>query len=283
MKSSHFFDLDVLIDVKSKVWVVSRTNPKVPIIKIPKSEFNLIRKGIYRKYNQSIKIGGDSYWISEDLMNSLKIRCKNLKQDISDLSFSMQEFMNKEIIENVDFDILINNFQHLKNSGDDIYIICSKNNKKNYEIIIKKLEDKFLELGVQVKNFYYLSETFYNRDNDDISHKKVRLLLQHLIGYKTEGDKFIDDVIEEYDTINFYDDEVSTIALSIDSGKMFEFIISNTDDVLKSIIKENIKHTEKKIVVNQITNNSVNKFIKKDVIIRWSNIKTFENFIYRLK
>jgi hypothetical protein len=282
MRQGHFFDLDVLINVDNKIWIVNKTKPSIPVVKISKSDFNLIKKGIYRKDKQSLTIGGSSYWIPEDLMNKIKIRCKNLKCDITELAFSMQEFMNPSVIENLDFDINVENFQHLKNTRDDIYVICSKNSERNYTSIIEKLNEKLSNLGLVIKNFYYLSETFYNRDKDDITHKKVRMLLQHLVGLKTDGDKFTDDEIEEYDRVYFYDDEMKCISLAKDSNKVFEFIISNTEEPIKERIKDLIKNDDKVVVVNQITNNKINPFIQTEVNIEWSNLKkTFESFNYK--
>lgn len=279
---AHFFDINVLVNVNNKVWIISKTNPSSPIVKISKHEFNLIKNGIYRKYNQSLSMGGQSYWLPEDLMNNLKVRCKNLKCDITDLSFSLQEFMNASVIENLDFDVFVEHFQHLKNTNDDIYVICSKNNKKNYEKIIKKLIDKMADFGLVIKDFYYLSETFYNRDKDEISHKKVKLLLQHLIGYKSDTDKFTDEEITQYDRVYFYDDETNAISLANDSIKLFDFMISNTDDIIKSSIKNIINDGDKVIIVNKVTNNKVNTFVIKEVLIEWSNIKkTFESFIFK--
>lgn len=279
---SHFFDLDVLINVKNKVWIICKTKPSIPIVKISQSEFNLIKKGGYRKYNQSLSIGNMLYFISEDLMNNLKIRCKNLKCDITDLSFSMQEFMNPSVIEDLDFDILVNNFHHLKNTNDDIYVICSKNNEKNYNLIIEKLKDKLSDYGLIIKDFYYLSETFYNRDQDGITHKKVKLLIQHLLGFKTDDNKFINEEIEEYERVYFYDDEMNSISLAIDCNKLFDFLIGNTEDELKSIIKDIVSNNDKIVVVNQVTNNKVNPFITKEVLIEWRHLKkTFESFIYK--
>ena len=72
---AHFFDLSVLIGLESKVWIVSKIKPSIPIIKISESEFNLIKKGIYIKYNQKFRFGNQDYWISEDLANQIKIKC----------------------------------------------------------------------------------------------------------------------------------------------------------------------------------------------------------------
>ena len=282
MRQAHFFDLDTLIDVNNKIWIVDKTKPSIPVVKISKSDFNLIKKGIFRKYDQRLNIGGTSYWLPEDLMNSIKIRCKNLKCDITGLSFSMQEFMNPSIIEEMNFDINIQNFEHLKNTRDDIYVICSKNSERNYSSIIEKLKEKLADQGLIIKNFYYLSETFYNRDKDDITHKKVRMLLQHLIGLKTDGDKFTDGEIEEYDRVYFYDDEINAVVLAKDSNKVFEFIVSKTEENLKSRIKDIIKSNDKVVIVRQITNNKINPFLETEVLLEWSNLKkTFESFNYK--
>ena len=282
MKSAHFFDLDVLISVKSDVWIVSKTNPKYPIIKITTSEFNLIKKGVYRKYNTPLKISDIDYWLPENLYNDIKIKCKNHRVDITSLAFSMQEFMNSEIIDNLEHSILLHNFQHLKNTNDDIYVICSKNSENNYLPIIKKLNVKLSELGLKIEKFYYLSETFYNRDTDYITHKKVRLLIQHLIGKKTDDNKFIEEDIKKYQNVYFYDDEVKVIELAKNSAQMFDFLISNTDKDLVSVIKSDLKSQEHFIFVKQVTHNLANPIQETKVPIKFSNIvKTFESFKYR--
>ena len=279
---AHFFDIDVLVDINSKVWLISKTKPSSPVLKISKHEFNLIKKGIYKRYNQRLMIGDTYYWLSDGIMNNLKVRCKNLRCNITDLSFSMQEFMNPSVVENLDFLIKEYHFGHLKNTKDDIFVICSKNTEKNYKVVVDKLVEKMADVGLVIKDFYYLSETFYNRDKDNISHTKVKLLLQHLIGYKSEGDKFIVDEIKQYDRVYFYDDELNAISLANDCNTIFDFIISNTDDSLKSIIKDIIKEGDKVVIVNKVTNNKVNPFVVKEIRIMWSNIKkTFESFIYK--
>jgi hypothetical protein len=279
VKKSHFFDIDTLIRIDSQVWIVSKMNPSIPLIKLTQSEFNLIKKGIYRRHDSPLTLAGVNYWLPKNLLEELKIKSKNSKVDITDLVFSMQEFMNSSVIENLDYKILVSHFQHLKNKTDDIYVICSKNNKKNYEVIISKLEKELEKMGLIIKNYYYLSETFYNRDTDYISHRKVRLLLQHLVGYKTDDDKFTDSEITKYDRIYFYDDEPNAISLALDINDILHFLIKKTDDIISSNIRDTIKRTEHVLVVNRITNNRINPIDSKEVVIEISNIiKTFESF-----
>lgn len=278
---AHFFDIETILVMDSKVWIVDKTNPKVPIVKISKSDFNLIKNGIYKSQNNSIYFGGSTYWIPEELMNVIKIKCKNLKIDITNLIFSMQEYMNPDVIETLEYDINIENLVHLKNTTDDIYFICSKNTKNNYEKIIKKIEEKLENIGLSVKKYYFISDTFYNRDLDEVAHKKVRLLLQHLIGMKTEGDKFIEEELQKYDEIEFYEDDDNTISLAIDCNKLLQLIIDNSDSAIKSKIKDLLK-SETVLYVNQVSPNKVKRFSKTKVLVEYHNlIKTFERFNWK--
>lgn len=279
---SHFFDLDTILTTNNKVWIVDKTIPNIPIMKITQSDFNLIKKGIYKSQRNSINFNGQTYWLPTDLFERLKIKAKNNKTNVSNLAFSLQEFMNKELIENLEYDINLENILHLKNTDDDIYVICSKNTKRNYELMISKIEDKLKENGLFIKKFYFISETFYNRVSDEIAHKKVRLLLQHIVGLKTEGDKFTEEKLNQYDELFFYDDEENVIKLSKESNKLLTVLLSKTDIKLKEIIKEDLKSKNHTLYVNLITGNKVNRFVTTKVDIQFSNLITvFESFKWR--
>jgi hypothetical protein len=276
---AHFFDLDVILSTNSKVWLIDKTKPNVPIMKISESDFNLIKNGIYKSQGNSIDFGGHTYWIPTEMFETLKVKAKNYRADISNLAFSMQEFMNKELIENLEYTINLENILHLKNTDDDIYVICSRNNKTNYELMISKIEDKLKDNGLFVKKFYYISETFYNRSSDDISHKKVRLLLQHIVGLKTESDKFTDEKLDQYDELFYYDDEENTIKLAKESNRFLTILLSNTDTDIKERVKEELKSKSHTLYVNYFTGNKVNRFVSTKVDIQFSNLITvFESF-----
>ena len=70
--NGHFFDLNSLITMNSKVWIVNTRTPNKPLIRISKSEFNLLRKGVYKKDNINFNIDGQTYWLSEELFNKIK-------------------------------------------------------------------------------------------------------------------------------------------------------------------------------------------------------------------
>jgi hypothetical protein len=281
--NAHFFDLNTAIVVESEVWIVSKKNPNQPLVKISQSDFNLIRKSIFRNKGESIKIDDVEYWIESELFEKIKNRCKSLKVEITELAFSMQEFMKPELIKSLDYKIWKEHFINLKNSDDDIYFICSKNTKSNYEYLIEKLETYLRdELGLKIKNYYFISETFYNRDEDRTAHKKVRLLLQHLTGYKTDGDLFTSEELPKYQKIYFYDDEVKTLNLASSINDVLRFLLSNTETELKKNIESFIKSNKITLEIKSVTYNKVNMFSKKEVVLSLDRImKTYERFINR--
>lgn len=281
--NAHFFDLNTLITINSKVWIVENTNPNTPLLRISKHEFNLIKKGVYKNFNIKVKLSGNDYWISEEIYNNLKVSCKNKKANIADLAFSMQEFMNPEIIEKGDYQIHIENIRHLKNTQDDIFIICSKNSKKAYEPIIEKLEDKIKELGLSIKKYFFISETFYNKDKAEIVNAKTKLLLQFLIGLKIEDNKFINEEVERYDGVTLYEDDANTVKMLMNANDTLHFLVNNTEEALKEQIRTTIKDKECEIIIKQVTFNKANIFIDSKVELQWRNIvRKFESFQYDL-
>jgi hypothetical protein len=276
--NAHIFDINTLIQISGKVWIVSKRNPNTPILKIDQSDFNLIKKGVWKTTGTPIKISDINYYITNDLFESIKIKCKKMNLNITDLSFSMQEFMNPDIIKDLDIKIIKEHLVYLKNSPDDIYIICSKNTKLNIQPTIKKLEEYLMELGLSVKNYYFISETFYNRNEDKIAHKKIKVLLQHLIGLKTDNDQFTDEEITQYDEVFFYEDDISTIKLTKTSNDILKFLFDNSTDEIKEKINECL-NKDLILNLNEVTYNKVNLF-KVDRIKLTINklFKTFESF-----
>jgi SpoVK/Ycf46/Vps4 family AAA+-type ATPase len=276
---SHFFDIDVLIKLNNQAWVIDKNNPNIPIMKISKSDFNLIQSGIYRKQNNRIDFNDKTFWLPTNLVNKIKIKSKNHKADFSNLAISLQEFLNKDIIDEMEFDLDLDIISKLKNTQDDIYIICSKQTRRNYQSLIDKLHNKLKEQGILIKNFYYISENFYNQNNDDIKFKKMRLILQHLTGYKTEGDKFIDVEILKYVRAYYYDNNYDTLKIAEDINDLLGILLSKTERGLSDVIKEDIKDFRPTLFVNKINDNQYNKVETKKTILSLNKlIKTFESF-----
>ena len=277
--NAHFIELDIILKTESKPWIVDKLNPNIPIMKMDISEFNLFKSGVYKYQGNKISFNGKVFWLSNEFMNKLKVKCKKYKVDISNLGVSMQEFLNPEVIENIKFDIDISLFRPIINTNDDIYIICSKNTKSNFEKQISKLEEKLEEIGLKVKKYYYISETFYNKDDDEISYLKSKLILQHLLGLKTDGDKLSNEEVESYNQITFYDDNLKSIQMCRDINNILENLLLKTEKEIKLLVKDKIKNDDNLLLIKEFTHNKANRFKEYNVQLEYSNIiKSFENF-----
>jgi len=274
-----FIDLNVLLKIENQAWVVDKKNANTPILKISKSDFNLIKSGIFKSQGNKVDFNGRNYYLPTSLMNEMKIKTKSYNVDFANLGISLQEFMNKDLIEKMDYQINEEIISELKNNVDDIYVICSNQTKKAYETIIEKIKEEFYKNGLKIKTFYPISENFMNQNDDDIKFKKMRLLLQHLVGYKTDGDKFKDDEITRYDQIHFYDNYSETLKITKEMNNLLEFILSRTEDGLRSVIKEDVNDFKPNLWVHKENENKLNKRSSDKVILNISKIvKTFENF-----
>lgn len=279
MVKAHFFDIDTLLEVKGEAWIVDKDNPSVPILKISSSDFNLIENGIYRKQNNKIEFNGKTFWLPTELFNKIKIKAKTFKANFGNLAISLQEFYNKGIIDEMNIKLNLDVISKLKNTQDDIYIICSKQTKRNYQTPIEKLEVELKKIGLKIKDFYFINENLYRIDNDEVRFKKMRLILQHLIGYKTDGLKFIDEELTQYSKISYYDNEVDTLKISEDINNLLELTLTNTQEGLKNVIKEILIDEKPQLLVNKINTNHVNQIETKKIILSLSHtIKKFESF-----
>jgi hypothetical protein len=116
-------------------------------------------------------------------------------------------------------------------------------------------------------------------ESDSVKYKKSRLLLQHLIGYKTDGDKFIDTELKKYTKINFYDVEWDTLSICKEINVLLNFLVDNTKSGLKDIIKEDVKEFNPQLTVNRVSDNSINRIESQSAILEIGKIvKKFENF-----
>lgn len=275
----HFFDIDAIIKVNSKPWIIDRLNPTIPIMKIENYEFNIFKSGIYKSQNNKLNFNGKDFWLSNEFFNSLKVRCKKMKIDISNLAISMREFLDSDITDNIDFSIDIKFFNNIINTNDDIYIICSKQNKNSYKKQIEQIEKKLFEIGLAINNYYFISETFFNKDDDEISFTKTKLIIQHLLGLKANDKVITSEEIKKYDEIYIYDTNKKAIETFKNINHIINILLSKSDIKAKLLSKERIKENDLLIKVIEVTDNKVNKSIETIVTIEFSNlIKKFEVF-----
>lgn len=279
MNVGVFIDFDALVSIDNKIWVVDKKNANVPLMKISKTEFNLIKSGVYKNQGNKIDFNGKTFYLPTNLWNNIKIKSKNYNTNLSDIALSLQEFLNKEMIDGLDFELNDKLIDHIMNEVVDLYIICSKQVKERYSTMIEKVTQELRLKGLKIKNFYFISENFTNLNEDDIRFKKIRLFLQHLIGYKTEQDHFVDEEITKFEQIHYYDNNSQTLKLTQEINNTLEFLLSRTDDGLRNVIKEDIEDYKPVLWCHKVNSNQVNWVENKKVVLNISKIiTTFENF-----
>lgn len=275
---AHFFDIDTLIKSDAKVCVVDKGKPSLILMRIPVSDFNLIRNGVYRAQGNRIAFAGTDYFLPDEVMNGLKIACKKARVDVSNLAFSMREFMDPELIGMSNHSVDLDAFRHLTNTQDDVYILCSRNTKKAYGTVIDRLEEKMAELGVKPKRYYFVSETFYHRDEDAVIFDKVRLVLQHLVGLRTDGRRFTDEVVEAYDSVHLYDDDRETTEMALGASDVLAVLAGNSEESVRDMIRDSVG-AGRVLEVSLVTTNRVRKFETARVSIEYGKlIRSFESF-----
>jgi hypothetical protein len=278
-KSAHIFDIDdTLWNVKRQVWIIDKMKPQIPIIKLDKSDFNLIESGIYRSQDNLIRFNGKEFFLPSDLMEHLKIRVKKEKSDIGNLGFSMQEFLDKDLIDNLEFEILSENIEHVKNKIDDIYAISSKVIKSKYNKMLDKLDEKLADIGLNIKEYYLISETFNNQNEDENIFKKGIVILKHLIGLNIKDSQFVNEECDMYNCVNYYDSDDYIINRLEELQDQFEHLYYNSEENVQELILN--RFNEKlKINLNIVTTNEVNKFIKNEICLsRPKRLMMFESF-----
>ena len=109
---------------------------------------NLFKNDVYKKQGNKIEYNGKVYWLPNELFEKLKVIAKNKKIGMLDFAISLKEFLNEDIIDELDFTINWESISNLKNKNEDIYILCSNNTKRYYGKPIQKLMEKLKWEGI---------------------------------------------------------------------------------------------------------------------------------------
>lgn len=264
-KAIHFFDLDrTLWSIDSTLWIIEKSNPGKPLLKLSKKDATYILAGIYKNDEQMIEYNGKSFWISEDMFEKIQKKRKNIK--LEELGLSFIENTNPDYYTNVKF--FIENIRHLSGKEDiEIGILSARHSVDNDNEVLKVLREKLDELGLEIKKFYYTGDSFSVQNTTKAPIDKMKVLLEHMVGFHIEGNHFVPVKQDFYPEIHFYDDENQNINVANDVQEFFEEYLKNTEDVVFNRISKTIGEKEPKLFTHLITNNQLDRFETTEVIL----------------
>jgi hypothetical protein len=265
-RKAHIFNLDnLIVDYNPMVWIIDKNKPNEPILKINKSDYDVLKMDVYKGQDLSISFNGKKVYINQNILDLINKKIKN-KDNIEELSFSFREFTNPEDC-GIKPEYDLSYINHLKNSNDDIYFIVTKGSDKKFSYLYNPLIDELNKNGIIVKQIYYLNQSYFAQNKDQNIKKICYIIIQNLLGKEIENGKVGEELDgRKYDMVEYYDSNYVSI-------NKIKLQISNFINQLN--IDPSIRN--KKLLLKKATSNMLN--IYKDVPVDLSkHIKTFEYF-----
>lgn len=286
-KPIHFFDLDgTLWNIDNRIWIIDKETPHKPIIRLDNYEKQKILSGLYVKEGFKIEYNGEEYFISSRIFDKIQ---RKKKIPIERLGISWIEFVDDSYINNSKSKFLFNNINHLRNQDVNICLLTGRAHRERHAGILNELRKKLRDIGIEIYKIYFVSDKFYQKQNENISLNKVHILLEHLVGLKIEDGKFKPFKQDWFNNVYFYDDEKINIDYSNDIQKIFDRVMKNTDDELFNIVMERLNSYDCVLSNNLVTNNDVNLFDTQEIVLKSPSkfpikiddkyIKNFNNFL----
>ena len=286
----HLFDLDgTLWAIKNSAWVIKKDKPSKPILKLKSGEISSILSGVYINDEIDINYNGKKYWISEELFEKIKKMRPNIKKE--DLGISFYEFIDPKYYDSLKF--YKENIRHLIGIDNvDIGILSARFSNEKDKMLLVALKDELENVGINIDKFYYVGDHFLPNVNMNINVRKANILLEHLVGFHIEKDRFVPIKQDLYKEVHFYDDEPHNIFVANDIQDMLDGYLENTEDEVHNRIINNITTNKPILYNNLITNNKLNRFKTTKVeltepvkfpIVKEMKIVNFNTFINEKK
>lgn len=264
---AHFFDLDyTLWKTSARTWIIDKNNPDNYIIRINSNEDQLLTTGYYKNDNLPIYYNGIKAWLSKTLYDKILKKKPNIILD--NIGISHREYSDAQLIENQtkDFILYIHNIKHLNNQT--IHILTARPSMDNHKNLIDELKLSLNAFNIEIGKQYFVNDNKYIDVNGSSAERKCLILLQHLIGYKIEGNEFVPILVDKYEDIQFYDDDDLNVIACQNINKYFNNILTQTPDWLVEKITNRVNLNDLKLTINQVTSNIINPFIQQTIKIK---------------
>jgi hypothetical protein len=261
----HFFDLDgTLWSIKTNAWIIDTRKPGVPILKLRDSELKLILAGVYINEEIYIEYNGETYWIGKKLLDRIKKFKPNIKEEYLGLSF--YEKLDPKFYDNLK--IYKENIRHLvEGEKCDIGILSARYSDEKDTLLLTTLKKELEDIGLDIDKFYYVNDYYKPMNDTQTSTKKANVLIEHLVGFHIQDDKFVPLKQDRYEKVYFYDDEPSNIDVANNIQEFLDGYLENSEDEVYNRIIKVIKEKKPTLYTNLITNNSLNRFKTTEIIL----------------
>lgn len=265
MNKCHIFNIDnLLIHFEQRVWVVEKSKPNKCLFKIDKSDFDLIKSGIYRTQNLAINFGGTTYFVDENFLDKLKLKVKK-SVDTEELTFSFREFVNPDTVEDLKVIYDLTSVEHIENTNDSVFLITTRTTESKYSKFHNILKDKLKEKGIIVIQTYYLNQSMFAQNKDENIKKISNTIISNLLNKNIKNNKLTEDLDRFFSEVHYYDNNY--------------VILNKLEKQLNRFI--NVLYTgmiDKKVFLNKVTSNILNPIIFNEFKLLTKYIKTFESF-----
>ena len=265
MNKCHIFNIDnLLVQFEQRVWVVEKSNPNKCLFKIDKSDFDLIKNGVYRSQDLSIKFGDINYYVDSKFLEELN---KKVKKDVKtdELTFSFREFVNPENVEKLDVSYDLTPANHIKNTNDWVFLITTKSVESKYKKYHNIIKDKLSERGIIVNQIYYLNQSHFAQNKDENIKKISNVIISNLLNKDIKNNELKEDLDRNFKEVHYYDNNY--------------VILSKLEHQLNRFINELYSgEIIKKLFLNKVTSNLLNPIIFNEFKLLPKYIKTFESF-----
>ena len=268
-KTVHLVDLDeTLIRVDVQPWIIKKTEPNVPIIRLSISDRKLIESEFFKKDDLLIKYSGKEYWISQQMKDLLDKKAGR-EVKLTDYGVSYAEWFDPDLIKeqtkNAEF--LINNVSILKNTTEDVMIVSDRANLDLHSDLIDYVKTELNNINVAVKNVYFISKNNLKTYIDDSTYDKIVLILEKMIGYKIIDGVFTDIKTDQYNKVSFYDNDRNICSEAKNIQTFLNTFYFKSEDKIKNLVLEHIKSNMPFLKIFQITNNEFNPYLIESVIL----------------
>jgi len=267
-KLIHILELDnTAITVDVEPWIIKKTKPNVPIIRLRPGQRKLLEAGTFRGDDNLISYSGKEYWLSNELYKELERKTKK-GVDLGLFGLSYAEFFDPDqVAEQANrVKICTDNIEHLKNTKDDVVIVSDRSNLELHSDLLEVVREKFGEYNIDIMNVYMLSKNNLKTDNEDVPYQKALLTIEKMVGYKIVDSKFTNVPVDQYNKVYIYDDSRKVFDELNTIQETFNKIYYNSDENIKPVVLNKVLSVKPFVKIHQVTGNEFNRF-KTDTIM----------------